>query len=189
MTQPHLEHASEVCRGGTSTPSTFPAMDLQSALIIPLFHTLLLVYILPGLSSSKPFTSASDPMTLAISMTCFRALLLSLPEHFASTRLPLLDPFSFLWIDPRFSNEDMWTVVRVWCLSSPTRSAELLRGDVADAVSWRRFHDLKRAGAGLMVTACPICHANLDKDGSAVDASEVLAGAAGVSPLSSSSGH
>jgi hypothetical protein len=43
-------------------------------------------------------------------MICFRALFLSLLEYFASTRLPLLDPFSFLWTDLRFSNEDMWTV-------------------------------------------------------------------------------
>jgi hypothetical protein len=71
-------------------------MNLQSALVILLFHTLLFLSILLGFSSSKPFTSASDPMTLAISMTCFRALLLSLLEYFASTRPPLFSPPSFL---------------------------------------------------------------------------------------------
>ena len=66
------------------------------------------------------------------------------------------------------------------CCGGP---AELLRGGVAAAVSWRRFAELKELGADLIVTACPICHVNLNKDGSVVDASEVLAAAAGLKRL------
>ena len=69
---------------------------------------------------------------------------------------------------------------RNFCCGGPV---ELLRGDVAAAVSTRRFRELKGLGADLIVTACPICHANLNKDGSVVDASEVLAAAAGLRPL------
>ncbi|BBE42736.1 (Fe-S)-binding protein [Conexivisphaera calida] len=69
---------------------------------------------------------------------------------------------------------------RNFCCGGPV---ELLRGDVAAEVSLRRFRELKGLGADLIVTACPICHANLNKDGSVVDASEVLAAAAGLHPL------
>ncbi|MGC8969778.1 MAG: (Fe-S)-binding protein [Conexivisphaera sp.] len=65
------------------------------------------------------------------------------------------------------------------CCGGP---AELLRGDVARAVSGRRLRELRGTGARLVVTACPICHANLNMDGSVVDVSEVLAAAAGLRP-------
>ena len=69
---------------------------------------------------------------------------------------------------------------RNFCCGGP---AELLRGDIAAAVSSRRFEELKSLGADVIVTACPICHVNLNKDGSVVDASEVLAAAAGLRQL------
>ncbi len=67
---------------------------------------------------------------------------------------------------------------RNFCCGGP---AELLRGRLAEEVSRRRFEELKGLGSDLIVTACPICHLNLNKDGSAVDASEVLAASAGLS--------
>ncbi|KAA8923549.1 (Fe-S)-binding protein [Thermoplasma sp.] len=60
---------------------------------------------------------------------------------------------------------------------NPTRCCggpdELLFPEISDRISLRRFEELKSSGLPI-VTACPICYANLAKDDSVIDISEVL---------------
>lgn len=60
---------------------------------------------------------------------------------------------------------------------NPTRCCggpdELLFPEISDKISLKRFEELKTTGYPI-VTACPICYANLAKDDSVIDISEVL---------------
>jgi glycolate oxidase iron-sulfur subunit len=57
------------------------------------------------------------------------------------------------------------------CCGGP---AELIFGDLAADISEKRFEQLKATGADTIVTACPICYSNLNKDGSIIDLSKYL---------------
>ncbi len=57
------------------------------------------------------------------------------------------------------------------CCGGP---AELMFGDLSAKISESRFNQLKATGADNIVTACPICYANLNRDGSIKDLSEYL---------------
>lgn len=51
---------------------------------------------------------------------------------------------------------------------------ELLFGEISWKVSVERFNQLRATGAERIITACPICFANLRKDGTVVDISQFL---------------
>ncbi|MEM0156022.1 MAG: (Fe-S)-binding protein [Thermoplasmataceae archaeon] len=57
------------------------------------------------------------------------------------------------------------------CCGGP---AELMFGNLTKNISEKRFDQLKAAGADNIVTACPICYVNLNKDGSITDLSQYL---------------
>ena len=58
-----------------------------------------------------------------------------------------------------------------YCCGGP---AELLYPNLSDSISLRRFKELKESGAEKIVTACPICFANLHKDETVFDLAELL---------------
>lgn len=60
---------------------------------------------------------------------------------------------------------------RLMCCGGPD---ELLFSDLATRISDERFSQLKATGAEKIVTACPICYANLRKDESVIDISQFL---------------
>ena len=60
---------------------------------------------------------------------------------------------------------------RTMCCGGPD---ELLFGEISGKVSEERFNQLKATGAERIITACPICFANLRKDGTVVDISQFL---------------
>lgn len=61
---------------------------------------------------------------------------------------------------------------KTMCCGGPT---ELLFPSLSERISERRFNDLQSLGADRIVTACPICFANLNKSSSVVEISELLA--------------
>lgn len=60
---------------------------------------------------------------------------------------------------------------KVECCGGPD---ELLFPEIAEGVSNRRHRDLVNTGAGTLVTACPICFANLDKGTKILDIADYL---------------
>lgn len=60
---------------------------------------------------------------------------------------------------------------RTMCCGGPD---ELLFGEISGKISEERFNQLKATGAERIITACPICYANLRKDGTVVDISQFL---------------
>lgn len=61
---------------------------------------------------------------------------------------------------------------RTMCCGGPT---ELLFPDLSEKISERRFNDLRSLGAERIVTACPICFANLNRDGTVMEIAELIA--------------
>ncbi|MDP8011534.1 MAG: (Fe-S)-binding protein [Thermoplasmata archaeon] len=58
-----------------------------------------------------------------------------------------------------------------YCCGGP---AELLYPDLSSSISNKRFNELKNAGGDKIITACPICFANLSKDDTVFDIAEIL---------------
>ncbi len=59
-----------------------------------------------------------------------------------------------------------------YCCGGP---AELMFPEISSKISQKRYDELRNTGNGKIVTACPICLTNLDKDGDLEDISEILA--------------
>ncbi len=59
-----------------------------------------------------------------------------------------------------------------YCCGGP---AELMFPEISSKISQKRYDELRNTGKGKIVTACPICLTNLDKDGDLEDISEILA--------------
>ena len=60
---------------------------------------------------------------------------------------------------------------RTMCCGGPD---ELLFGEISGKISEERFSQLKSTGAERIITACPICFANLRKDRTVIDISQFL---------------
>ncbi len=58
-----------------------------------------------------------------------------------------------------------------FCCGGPD---EMLYPNLSERVSMIRYRELKETGAKIIITACPICYANLAKDGSVEDISSLL---------------
>ncbi|MGC8663399.1 MAG: (Fe-S)-binding protein [Thermoplasmata archaeon] len=81
-------------------------------------------------------------------------------------------------------NEPLKLIARIADLKLPERHgttsyccggpAELIYPNLSESISYRRFNELKSTGADKIVTACPICFANLSKDDTVFDLAEIL---------------
>ncbi len=60
---------------------------------------------------------------------------------------------------------------KVFCCGGPD---ELLYGNLSKKISEERFHQLKETDTEKIITACPICFSNLNKDNTVVDISSFL---------------